>query len=125
MIDFGFVIGAFVPLVLFWIFGNNHLRAVWRLSLGLGVVPAVAVFIWRLNMAEPAHYKKYSMARAPTPYLLVLRRYWKEWLGIALTWFIYDFITYPFGIYTTTITNNITGGNTSLSVVFGWNVVIK
>lgn len=75
-------------------FGDNHLRAVWRLSLGLGIVPALAVFIWRLNMEEPSHYKKNSMARAPTPYLLILRRYWKEWLGIALTWFIYDFITY-------------------------------
>lgn len=65
------------------------------------------------------------MAKAPTPYLLVLRRYWKEWLGIALTWFIYDFITYPFGIYSSTITNNITGGNSSLTVVFGWATVIK
>ncbi|PSR89003.1 hypothetical protein PHLCEN_2v4965 [Hermanssonia centrifuga] len=93
MIDFGFVVAAFVPLVLFWIFGENHLRAVFRLSLGLGMIPALAVFIWRLKMDEPAHFKKNSMARAPTPYLLILRRYWKEWLGISLTWFIYDFIT--------------------------------
>ncbi len=114
MIDFGFVVAAFVPLVLFWMFvfisslvkwcyvdvcdlfsfGEDHLRAVFRLSLGLGMIPAFAVFIWRLKMDEPAHFKKNSMARAPTPYLLILRRYWKEWLGISLTWFIYDFITY-------------------------------
>ena len=93
MIDFGFVIGAFVPLVLYWIFGNNHLRAVWRLSLGLGIIPAMAVFFWRLKMEEPGHYKRNSMAHAPTPYFLIFRRYWKEWTGIALTWFIYDFIT--------------------------------
>ncbi len=35
-------------------FGENHLRAVWRLSLGLGVVPAAAVFIWRLSMTNLA-----------------------------------------------------------------------
>ncbi|EKM48613.1 uncharacterized protein PHACADRAFT_266256 [Phanerochaete carnosa HHB-10118-sp] len=125
VIDFGFVVSSFVPLVLFWIFGNDHLRAVWRLSLGLGVIPAVAVFIWRLNIDEPSHYKRNAMSHAPTPYWLILRRYWKEWLGVSLTWFIYDFITYPFGIYSSTITNNITGGSDSLTVVFGWSVVIN
>lgn len=44
-------------------------------------------------MDEPSHYKKYSIVKAPTPWLLVFRRYWKEFTGIALTWFIYDFIT--------------------------------
>lgn len=33
-IDWGFVIAAFVPLVMIWIFGLDHLRAVWRISLG-------------------------------------------------------------------------------------------
>ena len=50
--DFGFVIAAFVPLVCLWIFGENHLEPVWRVSLGLGVIPAVAVFIWRLRKAN-------------------------------------------------------------------------
>ncbi|KAJ8453733.1 hypothetical protein ONZ51_g13433 [Trametes cubensis] len=119
MIDFGFVISAFVPLVLFWIFGENHLRAVWRLSLGLGVVPALAVFVWRLRMEEPTRFKKDSMARAKVPYMLIIRRYWVSLAAISTTWFIYDFITYPFGLYTSTVTNTITGGNDSLSVVFG------
>ncbi|RPD61157.1 metabolite transporter [Lentinus tigrinus ALCF2SS1-7] len=125
MIDFGFVIGAFVPLVLFWIFGENHLRAVWRLSLGLGVVPALAVFIWRLRMEEPTRYKKDSMVRGSVPYLLIIRRYWVRLSAISITWFIYDFITYPFGLYTSTVTDTITGHSDSLSVVFGWSVVIN
>ena len=49
MIDFGFVTAAFVPLVLLWILGLDHLRAVWRVSLGLGVIPALAVLLWRLR----------------------------------------------------------------------------
>ncbi|KAH7884693.1 major facilitator superfamily domain-containing protein [Phlebopus sp. FC_14] len=125
MIDTGFVVAAFVPLVLYWIFGPNHLRAVWRLSLGLGVVPAVAVFIWRLRMVEPPSYRKNSMKSVRIPYWLVIKRYWKGLLGISLAWFIYDFITYPFGIYSSTITDNVTGGSSALSVVFGWNVVIN
>lgn len=75
-------------------FGEHHLRAVWRLSLGLGVVPALAVLIWRINMDEPTRYKKDSIVRGRTPYWLIFRRYWVDFTGIAITWFIYDFITY-------------------------------
>ncbi|EMD34089.1 hypothetical protein CERSUDRAFT_86845 [Gelatoporia subvermispora B] len=125
MIDFGFVVSSFVPLVLFWIFGENHLRAVWRLSLGLGVIPAVAVFIWRLRMEEPTRFKRDSMANAKVPYWLIIRRYWVSLSAISLTWFIYDFITYPFGIYSSTVVNNITGNSAALTVVFGWGVVIN
>ncbi|KAK0235873.1 MFS Git1p-related glycerophosphoinositol and glycerophosphocholine permease [Armillaria nabsnona] len=125
MIDVGFVISAFVVLVLYWIFGENHLRAVWRLSLGLGVIPALAVFIWRLRMDESERYKKDSMKRVRIPYMLVLRRYGGSLAAISFTWFLYDFIVYPFGIYSSTVVNNITGGSEKLSIVFGWNVVIK
>ncbi|KAI0251158.1 metabolite transporter [Lactifluus subvellereus] len=125
MIDLGFVISSFVPLVLFWIFGDNHLRAVWRLSLGLGVIPALAVLVWRLNMQNPTHYKKSSMRDTRIPYWLVIKRYWVSLAAISITWFIYDFITYPFGIYSSTIVDTITGSNTSLSVVFGWATVIN
>ncbi|KAG2092124.1 major facilitator superfamily domain-containing protein [Suillus discolor] len=105
MIDFGFVIGAFVPLVLYWIFGDNHLRAIWCLSLGLGVVPATGVFFWRLHMEEPNRYKCDSMKHVHIPYRLVIKRYWHGLLGISLAW--------------------VTGGNSSLTVVFGWSVVIN
>lgn len=125
MIDFGFVVAAFVPLVLYWIFGEHHLRAVWRLSLGLGVIPAVAVFIWRLNMQEPTRFRKDSMARARTPYWLIIKRYWRNLFAICITWFIYDFITYPFSIYSSTVVDTITGNSSALSIVFGWNVVIN
>ncbi|KAG2053121.1 MFS general substrate transporter [Suillus hirtellus] len=125
MIDFGFVIGAFVPLVLYWILGDNHLRAIWCLSLGLGVVPATGVFLWRLRMEEPNRYKRDSMKHVRIPYRLVIKRYWRGLLGISLAWFIYDFITYPFVLYSSTITDTVTGGNSSLTVVFGWSVVIN
>ncbi|KNZ72939.1 putative metabolite transport protein, partial [Termitomyces sp. J132] len=125
MIDFGFVIAAFVPLVLFWIFGNDHLRAVWRISLGLGMVPALGVFLWRLNMDEPLRFKKDSMKYTKIPYLLVLKRYWRSLAAISFVWFLYDMVVYPFGIYSSIIVNNITGGSEDLTVVFGWNVVIN
>lgn len=125
MIDFGFVMGAFVPLVLFWIFGNNHLNAVWRGSLGLGIFPAAAVFIWRLRMEEPTRFKKDSMKNARVPYLLIIRRYWLRLAAVSITWFIYDWISYPFGLYTSTILTGVEPANASLTISLGWSVVIN
>ncbi|KZP00430.1 putative metabolite transporter [Calocera viscosa TUFC12733] len=125
MIDWGFVISAFVPLVCLWIFGMSHLEPVWRLSLGLGVVPAVIVFLWRLRMVESARYARDSMKHAPTPYWLILRRYWKPLMAVSATWFIYDFITYPFSIYSSAIVDTLISDPDSLYQSLGWSVVIN
>ncbi|CAE6440464.1 unnamed protein product [Rhizoctonia solani] len=125
MIDAGFVFSAFVPLVLLWIFGENHLRAVWRGSLGFGVIPALAVLVWRLRMSEPTRYQRDSMRNAKIPYMLIIRRYWVSLAAISATWFLYDFITYPFSIYSSTVIDSIIGDTDSLYVIFGWNVVIN
>lgn len=42
MIDFGYVVSAIVPVILLAIFKDN-LEPVWRISLGLGVVPPLSV----------------------------------------------------------------------------------
>ncbi|KAJ7093411.1 MFS Git1p-related glycerophosphoinositol and glycerophosphocholine permease [Mycena belliarum] len=125
MIDFGWVVAAFVALVMVWIFGPHHLRAAWRLALGLGFFPAAAVFAWRFTMEEPDLYKKSAMKTVKIPYMLIVRKYWVRLAAISLTWFIYDFITYPFGIYSSTIVDIITGGDSALTTVFGWTVVIN
>lgn len=82
--DFRFLFGF--HLINYDSFGSNHLRAVWRLSLGLGVVPALAVLIWRLNMDEPVRYRKDSMKHAKIPYWLVLKRYGGSLAAISFTW---------------------------------------
>ncbi|KAF9791015.1 MFS Git1p-related glycerophosphoinositol and glycerophosphocholine permease [Thelephora terrestris] len=125
MIDVGFVVASFVPLVLYWIFGPNHLRAVWRISLGLGIIPALAVLVWRINMEEPERFRRDSMKNAKIPYWLIIKRYWVGLLAISTSWFLYDFIVYPFGLYSTTVVNNVTGGSDSLSVIFAWGIVIN
>jgi len=56
------------------------------MSLGLGVIPALVVFLWRLNMDEPERFKKDSMRDTRIPYLLVLKRYWVSLLAISFTW---------------------------------------
>jgi hypothetical protein len=56
------------------------------------MVPAAAVFIWRLSMDEPVRYKKDSMKHAKIPYLLILKRYWVSLAAISFVWFLYDVI---------------------------------
>ncbi|KAI6165669.1 hypothetical protein EDD17DRAFT_1753863 [Pisolithus thermaeus] len=134
MIDAGVTLAAFVPLVLYWIYGEQHLHKICGVSLGLGIVPAFVLFCvymghldllgdWDRSGPDPNHRSK--LKDICTPYSLTVRRYWKNVLGLSLAWFIYDFIMYPFGMYSSTVINNITGGSTSLSIVLGWSVVIN
>ncbi|KIK62445.1 hypothetical protein GYMLUDRAFT_260189 [Collybiopsis luxurians FD-317 M1] len=125
MITTGFVASSFTPLVLLWIFGEHHLRAVWRMSLGLGAVPAFCVWLWRVGMKEPRRYQTDSMKYTKIPYSLVIRRYWKSLAAVSFVWCLFDFVVYPFNIYSSTVINNITGNSDSLVVIFGWNVIIN
>lgn len=86
---------SFVPLVLYWICGEDHLRLIWRLTctssrcfrdpptelivlaaVGLGIVPAGLVLLWRLRMPlEPTRYRTSAIKRN-VPWKLVARKYW-------------------------------------------------
>ncbi|CZT45853.1 related to GIT1-Glycerophosphoinositol transporter also able to mediate low-affinity phosphate transport [Rhynchosporium secalis] len=125
MIDWGFVIGAFVPYLLVVICTEQHLRAAWRISLGLGCIPPIILLLLRVNLQEPEEFKKESMKNVRIPYLLVLRYYGFRLFIVSLVWFLYDFSTYSFGIFSSTILANIYGDTAPLSKVFGWNTVIN
>ncbi|WRT67676.1 uncharacterized protein IL334_004648 [Kwoniella shivajii] len=124
MIDFAFVISYFVCLVCLWIFGMNHLNAVWRITLGLGVVPPMFLFYFRLKMKEPEAYAKNSMRHTSIPYWLIIKRYWVKLAAVSITWFLYDWITYPFGLYATPITD-VADPNGTLYTSIGWGTLIN
>lgn len=126
MIDLGFVIAAFVPLVLLWIFSERHLTAVWRLTLGLGVFPPLVLFFLRLKITEGDQFKKLNFNRkgVEVPYWMILKFYWFRLLIVSLIWFIYDFSVYPFSIYSSYIIKNVVKDG-SLYKTFGWNVVFN
>ncbi|OBT59742.1 hypothetical protein VE04_00232 [Pseudogymnoascus sp. 24MN13] len=124
-IDWGFVIGAFVPYVLVLIFSENHLRATWRVALGLGVVPPMVLLLMRLKLQEPEQYKRESMKHVKIPYGIVLKYYWFRLFIVGLIWFLYDFSAFAFGIYSSTIVKHIIGDDVPLSTTFGWNTVIN
>lgn len=65
IIDFGFVVAAFVPMVLVLIFGEDRLEAPWRIALGLGVLPPLSLVYLRLKLKEPEEFNKERMHRFP------------------------------------------------------------
>ncbi|KAI3324263.1 MFS general substrate transporter [Xylariaceae sp. AK1471] len=125
MIDWGFVIGAFVPYVVAAAAQNKYYGTIWRTSLGIGVVFPLILFVMRLKLKEPEEFSRNSMKNVRTPYSLVLKYYGFRLLIVSLIWFIYDFSSYAFGIYSSSILANIYGSKAPLTTVFGWNTVIN
>ena len=64
-INFGYVVSSFVPMVLVLIFTENHLRAAWRVMLGLGVIPPLSLFWLRLKLNEPEQFNRERMNKYP------------------------------------------------------------
>lgn len=124
MIDFGFVVSAFVPLVLLWIFSDRHLRVIWRLTLGLGAIPPFALFFMRLKIADSESFQKLNMKKVKKyPYWLIIKFYWFRLSVISLIWFIYDVSAYSFSIYSNFMIGRITDGD--IYKTWGWNVVFN
>jgi MFS family permease len=124
-IDFGFVVAAFVPMIVVLATTENHLRAAWRICLGLGIIPPLSLLYFRLKLKEPEAFERESMAKTRTPVWLVIKFYWFRLLIVGLIWFIYDFSAYGFGIYSSYILDNLLGNDNRLWVTFGWNTVIN
>lgn len=72
-IDAGYILSTLVPLILVLICTEDHLRLVWRLSLGLGVVPPLSLLYLRLKLQEPEEFKRETMKNTRTPWMLVLK----------------------------------------------------
>ena len=52
---------------------DNHLRAAWRICLGLGVIPPLSLIYLRLKLQEPEEFNRETMKNTRTPWLLVLK----------------------------------------------------
>ncbi|CDK24473.1 unnamed protein product [Kuraishia capsulata CBS 1993] len=124
MIDMGFVVSAFVPMVMLWICGPNHLTPVWRVTLGLGAIPPLSLFLMRLKFKEGEAFTKTNFKGVRVPYGAIIKFYWFRLIIVAVIWWIYDFSVYAFGIYSSTILAEIIPDG-DLYKTFGWNVVIN
>ncbi len=122
-IDVGFVVAALVPMICALIFTEKHLRAAWRVSLGLGVIPPLSLLYLRFKLQEPEEYNRNKMNHYP--YWLILKFYWPRLTVVALIWFIYDFSSYSFSIYSSSWLAFLLPSDAPLWKSFGWNTVIN
>ncbi|PYH45076.1 putative MFS phospholipid transporter (Git1) [Aspergillus saccharolyticus JOP 1030-1] len=120
-IDFAYVISALVSMILVLIFTENHLRAVWRVGLGLGVIPPLSLMYLRLKLEEPEEFDRERMHTFPI--WLIVKFYWKRLAVLSLIWFLYDFSSYSFSIYSSDWIAIILGDSAPLWKSFGWTTL--
>ncbi|KAI5990105.1 major facilitator superfamily domain-containing protein [Pisolithus albus] len=117
MINMGFVISVLVPLLLCCVIDENQLNMVCAISF---ILCSILSFLWCQTLEWDLSWEDVRI-----PVRLALKKYRKNLLGLSLAWFIYDFITFPLVIYSSVIMNTITGGSSSLIIVFGWTLFIN
>lgn len=138
MIDTGFVTSTFVAWLLLYIcdvpkyakVGNAHgLGTAWRLLMGLGAIPPMILFYLRLKFKENEEFTQNNFKRAPTPWWLIFKRYGLRLCLVSLIWFIYDFCSYSWGIYSSQIISSVVpagpDGTPNLKITFGWNILFN
>ncbi|KIW89724.1 uncharacterized protein Z519_09880 [Cladophialophora bantiana CBS 173.52] len=122
-IDLGFVVAGVVALIVIECYNEKISSGTWRVCFGLGFVLPVALFFFRIRMVESTQYRKHAIKRN-VPYWLIIKRYWKPMVGTSLAWFMYDFVTYPFGIFSSTIIGQLNPNNTLIQNI-GYGTVVN
>ncbi|KAA8915686.1 hypothetical protein TRICI_002198 [Trichomonascus ciferrii] len=112
-IDSGFVFSGVVIIIVIYCYNQTESSGIWRVCFGLGIVLPLFVFYFRVKTTNSTQYKKHAI-RKNVPYMLVLKRYWKPMVGTCLTWFLYDFVTYPFGLFSSTIVSQLNSENSNV-----------
>ncbi|KAI6757903.1 hypothetical protein HG531_003728 [Fusarium graminearum] len=122
----GYTFAALVPLILLLCVNQrtDRYELVWRLSFGLGAIPPLTIFWFRLRMRMSTAYRKSAMRKQKTPYTLIFKKYWRRIFGAAFSWFLYNWISIPFGIFSSVIISRVNASN-SLVQNLGWGALIN
>ncbi|PPR00651.1 hypothetical protein CVT24_000874 [Panaeolus cyanescens] len=125
VLSIGGPLAVSVFLIVFSAAGEKHLETVWRVCFGVGIALPLTVFYFRIRMLTTKLYKEGAIKRTymedklnhacpliqhitgQVPYWLVIKRYWRSLIGTCGAWFLYDFITFPNGVFSGTIIASI------------------
>ncbi|RUS19305.1 MFS Git1p-related glycerophosphoinositol permease [Endogone sp. FLAS-F59071] len=110
VIVLGGIVAVCVNLLLLTTLGENKLELIWRMSFGIGIIFPLSLFYFRLRLPNSRLYNAEAI-RSHVPYGLALSIYWRNLIGSAGCWFLYDFITYPNSIVSSTIISTIVPDN--------------
>jgi MFS family permease len=115
-LSFGGPLAVSIFLIVLSACQDGHLGTVWRVCFGIGVLFPLTIFYFRIKMLNSKLYRRGAIKKS-VPYKLVGRYYWKSLIGTAGAWFLYDFITFPNGVFSGTIIASVvptTGDNVVL-----------
>jgi hypothetical protein len=99
----------------------------------------ITVFIFRLRMLSSKLYRKGAIKRR-VPYGLVFKRYWRTLIGTCGAWygrsphtratlihknrFLYDFVTFPNGVFSGTIISSVVH-NADIKSTAEWQLLLS
>ncbi|CCM05098.1 uncharacterized protein FIBRA_07305 [Fibroporia radiculosa] len=106
VLSFGGPLAVAVFLIVLSAAGENHLNTVWRVCFGIGILLPLTVFYFRMRMLSPKLYRDSAIKRR-VPYWLGLKRYWKSLIGTCGAWFLYDFVSFPNGVFSGSIISSV------------------
>jgi MFS family permease len=104
---------------------KTNLDALWRTMFAIGAFWPLSIFYFRMKMATSELYKKNAIKQR-APYWLALKYYWPRLIGTCLSWFLYDFVTFPNGVFSAGIIGNIIPKSEShnLQKIAEWNLLL-
>ncbi|RDW61446.1 MFS general substrate transporter-60 [Coleophoma crateriformis] len=115
-LSFGTPLAVIVFLIVFKACSESHYSTVWRVCFALGCILPLTVFYFRIRMLNSKLYRRGAIKKS-VPYKLVLRYYWKSLIGTCGAWFLYDFITFPNGVFSGTIIASVVNSKGSEGAV--------
>jgi len=123
VLSFGGPLACSVFLIVLSIAGEDHLNTVWRVCFGVGIVLPLTVLVFRLRMLSSKLYRK-SAIKKGVPYRLVFKRYWRSLIGTCGAWFLYDFVTFPNGVFSGTIISSVIHNN-DIKKIAEWQLLLS
>jgi MFS family permease len=121
-LSFGGPTAVVVFLIVLSAAGEDHLSTVWRVCFGFGVLLPLSVFYFRVKMLNSKLYRRGAIKRR-VPYSLVLRYYWKSLIGTCGAWFLYDFVTFPNGVFSGTIISSVVASS-DIKTTAEWQLLL-
>ncbi|KAI0307756.1 MFS Git1p-related glycerophosphoinositol permease [Multifurca ochricompacta] len=124
VLSFGGPLASSVFLIVLSIAGENHLPTVWRVCFGVGIVLPLTVLIFRLRMLSSKLYRKGAIKKR-VPYRWSLSIIGDRLLApVAHGRFLYDFVTFPNGVFSGTIISNVIH-NSDIKRTAEWQLLLS
>lgn len=123
-LSFGGPFATIIFLIVIHITKKNY-EALWRTMFAIGCFWPLSVFYFRLKLATSELYTKNAI-KQKVPYWLAIKYYWPRLIGSCFSWFLYDFVTFPNGIFSATIIATVLPAHerTNLVRIAEWGLLI-